>query len=175
MVMDICTKTAYMARIDALFLKDLAAKTHRGIRGRVEAGKSGGGIGYGYDVVKLHDAAGEPIRGERRINEAEAEIVRRILREYSSGMSPRAIARGLNADGITGPKGKRWSDTSIRGTPKRGTGIVNNELYAGRLVWNRQRFVKDPETGKRVSRINPPEDWIVTEIPELRIVKYVVP
>ena len=30
-----------------------------------------------------------------------------------------------------------------------GTGILNNELYVGRLIWNRQRFVKDPETGHR--------------------------
>ena len=37
-------------------------------------------------------------------------------------------------------------------------------------MWNRLRYVKNPETGKRVSRINPPEDWIVTEVPELRIV-----
>jgi len=37
-------------------------------------------------------------------------------------------------------------------------------------VWNRQRYVKDPATGKRVSRINPPEAWIVTEVPELRII-----
>ena len=29
--------------MNALFLKDLAAKTRRGLRGRVEAGKSGGG------------------------------------------------------------------------------------------------------------------------------------
>ena len=29
---------------------------------------------------------------------------------------------------------------------------------------------QEPETGKRVSRINPPEEWIVTEVPELRIV-----
>ena len=29
--------------MNALFLKDLTAKTHRGIRGRVEKGKSGGG------------------------------------------------------------------------------------------------------------------------------------
>ncbi len=42
--------------MNALFLKDLAAKTHRGIRGRVEKGKSGGGFGYGYDVVKRTDA-----------------------------------------------------------------------------------------------------------------------
>ena len=37
-------------------------------------------------------------------------------------------------------------------------------------MWNRLRYVKNPETGKRVSRINPPEDWIVAEVPDLRIV-----
>ena len=37
-------------------------------------------------------------------------------------------------------------------------------------MWNRLRYVKNPETRKRVSRINPPEDWIVAEVPELRIV-----
>ena len=34
--------------------------------------------------------------------------------------------------------------TAIYGNWRRGTGILNNQLYAGRLVWNRQRFVKDP-------------------------------
>jgi site-specific DNA recombinase len=66
------------ATMNALFLKDLADKMRRGLRGRIEAGKAGGGLCYGYDVVKRSDAAGEPVRGERRINEAEAEIVRRI-------------------------------------------------------------------------------------------------
>ena len=42
--------------MDALFLKDLADKTRRGLRGRVEAGKSGGGNSYGYDVVRRLDA-----------------------------------------------------------------------------------------------------------------------
>ena len=155
--------------MNALFLKDLAAKTHRGLRGRVEAGKSGGGICYGYDVVKLHDDAGERIRGEREIDEAEAEIVRRIFREFAAGTSPRAIARRLNEDGIPGASGKLWTDSVLRGHAKRGTGLLNNELYIGRLVWNRQRFMKNPETGKRVARLNPPEEWIVAEVPELRI------
>ena len=156
--------------MNALFLKDLAAKTHRGLRGRVEAGKSGGGICYGYDVVKLHDDAGERIRGEREINETQAEVVRRIFREFAAGTSPRAIARRLNEDDIPGASGKLWTDSVLRGHAKRGTGLLNNELYIGRLVWNRLRFMKNPDTGKRVSRINPPEEWIVTEVPELRIV-----
>ena len=45
----------------------------------------------------------------------------------------------------------------------------NNEIYIGQLVWNRLRHVKDPTTGKRVSRLNPREKWITTEVPELRI------
>ena len=45
--------------MNALFLKDLADKTRRGLRGRVEAGKSGGGNAYGYDVVRGY-------RSERR-------------------------------------------------------------------------------------------------------------
>jgi DNA invertase Pin-like site-specific DNA recombinase len=156
--------------MNALFLKDLAAKTHRGLRGRVEKGKAGGGLCYGYDVVKRIDSEGEPVRGERKINEAEAAIVRRIFGEFAVGKSPRAIATDLNRDGIPGPFGHTWGDTTIRGHACRGNGVVNNELYAGVLVWNRQRFIKDPNTGKRVSRPNPEAKWIRTEVPELRIV-----
>ena len=156
--------------MNALFLKDLAAKTHRGLQGRVEKGKAGGGLCYGYDVVKRTNGEGEPLRGERAINEAEARIVRRIFREFAAGRSPRAIAADLNHEGVPGPLGRAWGDTTIRGHVSRGTGILNNELYVGVLVWNRQRYVKDPSTGRRVSRPNPETEWIRTNVPELRIV-----
>jgi site-specific DNA recombinase len=156
--------------MNALFLKDLAAKTHRGIRGRVEKGKSGGGLCYGYDLVKHNDAEGEPIRGERTINTAEAEVIGRVFRDFAAGISPRAIARRFNDEGIPGPDGALWTDSTLRGHSARGTGLINNELYAGRLVWNRLRYIKDPTTGKRVSRLNPREKWITAEVPELRIV-----
>ena len=156
--------------MNALFLKDLAAKTHRGLRGRVEEGKSGGGLCYGYKVVKQLDARGDPIRGNREIDEAEANIIRRVFREFASGIGPRTIARTLNQEGIPGPSGKPWGDTTIRGHVKRGTGLINNELYIGRLIWNRLRYIKDPSTGKRVSRLNPEHEWLIREIPELRIV-----
>ncbi|MEH6775935.1 MAG: recombinase family protein [Cereibacter changlensis] len=63
-----------------------------------------------------------------------------------------------------------WSFSTISGNAKRGIGLLNNELYIGRLVWNRQRFIKDPATGKRQARLNPPEAWIIEEVPELRII-----
>lgn len=75
--------------MNALFLKDLAMKTHRGLRGRVEKGKSGGGLCYGYKVVKKLDGNGEPIRGDREIIPEEADTVRRIFREFASGKSPK--------------------------------------------------------------------------------------
>jgi hypothetical protein len=52
-----------------------------------------------------------------------------------------------------------------------GHGILNNELYVGRLVWNRLRYIKDPDTGKRVSRPNPASEWVATAVPELRILE----
>src|SRR5690348_17846733 len=78
--------------MNALFLKDLADKTRRGLRGRVEFGKSGGGNSYGYDVVKQFQANGEQIRGDRVINPAKAEVVRRIFRDYILGKSAKRIA-----------------------------------------------------------------------------------
>ena len=147
--------------MNALFLKDLAQKTRRGLEGRVRQGFSGGGNAFGYDVVRETDAHGEPIRGKRRINQAEAAIVRRIFEEFVQGRSPRAIAKTLNQEGVPGPKVRPWRDTTIRGHHTRRTGILRNDLYVGRLVWNKQHYVKDPWTGKRLARPNPEDQWIV--------------
>jgi site-specific DNA recombinase len=156
--------------MNALFLKDLANKTRRGLRGRVEAGKSGGDLCYGYEVAKQTDSAGELLCGGRRIVPEAAEIVRRIFRGFVSGVSPRRIAFGLNKDNVPGPDGSAWGYSTIRGHVSRGTGVLNNELYAGRIVWNRQRHIKDPSSDRRVSRPNPPGEWITADVPELRIV-----
>jgi hypothetical protein len=154
--------------MNALFLKDLADKTRRGLRGRVELGKSGGGLCYGYRVRRAtHDGVAT---GEREIVPAEAEVIRRIFRDYAAGLSPKALAKRLNAERCPGPGGTPWNPSTIHGNPARGSGILNNELYVGRLVWNRLRYVKNPDTGKRVSRANPPSAWVTTAVPELRIV-----
>jgi DNA invertase Pin-like site-specific DNA recombinase len=155
--------------MNALFLKDLADKTRRGQRGRVEMGKSGGGKCYGYDVVRQVDANGEPLRGDRTVNVIHADIIRRIFRDYAAGKSPKRIATELNAEGIPAPSGGDWGFSTINGNAKRGNGILNNEMYIGRLVWNRQRFLKDPDTGRRQARPNPEAERVIQDVPELRI------
>lgn len=94
----------------------------------------------------------------------------RIFAAFAAGQSPKAIAKDLNRDRILGLRGILWRDTAIRGHRQRGTGILNNELYLGRLIRKRLRYVKDPSTGKRVSRQNDPGRWITTEVPALRII-----
>src|SRR5512145_3267455 len=159
----------FKGTMNALFLKDLAEKTHRGLRGRIEDGKSAGGLCYGYRVVKALNA-GTVTTGEREIDPEQAAVVERIFRDFVAGVSPEAIVKALNREGIVGPFGGSWSPSTIHGNAKRGTGILNNELYVGRLVWNRLRYVKNPDTGKRVSRLNPEAEWMRKEVPELRIV-----
>jgi site-specific DNA recombinase len=154
--------------MNALFLKELAEKTRRGLRGRIELGKAGGGVSFGYRIVRRLEN-GVVSTGEREIVPDEAAIVRRIFNDYRAGASPKQIAKALNAEGVRGPRGALWSPSTIHGNPERGIGILHNGLYIGRLVWNRQRFLKDPDTGKRVARANPPSDWITKDVPELRI------
>jgi site-specific DNA recombinase len=97
-------------------------------------------------------------------------VVRRIFNEFANGRSPRRIALDLNRQQVPGPRGGEWGPSTINGNSARGTGILNNELYFGRLVWNRLQYVKDPRTGKRVSRFNDPQRVITQDVPELQIV-----
>lgn len=146
-----------------MYLADLAQKTKRGLRAVVADGRQAGGKSYGYDLI-----GGKA--GELSINEREASVVRRIFNEYSLGATPRQIAAGLNADKIPSPRGGNWNSSTINGSRQRKNGILQNQLYVGKIVWNRQRFIKDPSTGKRVSRPNPESEWITHDAPHLRII-----
>jgi site-specific DNA recombinase len=157
--------------MNAMYLQELADKTRRGLRGRIELGKAAAGISFGYRIVRKFEN-GVVSTGEREIAAEEAAIIRRIFKDYAAGQSPIHIAKALNAEGVRGPRSAAWSSSTIHGNPKRGIGILHNELYVGRMVWNRQRFLKDPDTGKRVTRFNPESEWVTSDVPHLRIVDH---
>ena len=72
-----------------MFLSDLRDKTRRGQLGRARQGKIPGGLAYGYQLGKPEAAAAKDIEpGDRRIDEAEAEVVRRIFREFAAVTAP---------------------------------------------------------------------------------------
>lgn len=76
----------------------------------------------GYIKTDRRDEEGKVIY---EINEEEAVIVRRIYREYLSGVTVTRICRGLEADGIPTKLGrKRWQPSVIKS-------ILTNEKYTG--------------------------------------------
>ena len=155
--------------MDASFRKKNASKVRRGQRAKVRAGQSPGGIAYGYRNASYMDGTGKFIRGIREIIPEQADILRRIFREYADGMSPITIAKRLNSEGVQGPRGP-WLASTIVGGRKRQTGILYNRIYIGQLVHNRSTKVEDPKTRKKLIRTVPESEWEIANVDELRII-----
>lgn len=89
-----------------------------GMRRRAERGEFNGRFPpYGYRRVN---------GGELLASASEAEVVRRIFREYAAGRSQQAIARGLNADGVPTQQGRQWYQGSVRA-------ILVNAVHIGKV------------------------------------------
>ncbi len=149
--------------VDSLYVKELAKKTHRGLEGAFLRGLHAGGRCYGYCNV--------PVEGGVRleIDERESAVVRRIFEMSAHGMSLKTIAATLNAEKVPPPRPRAtslhatWAPTAIRE-------MLRRDLYSGRVIWNRSRFIKVPGTNKRVARPRPRSEWRMSERPELRII-----
>jgi hypothetical protein len=148
--------------IDSQYVKELAKKTHRGLEGNVLRGFHAGGRCFGYRNVKTADG----VRLE--VNEAEATTVRRIFEMSANGYSLKAITKALNTEQLPPPRARvgrpraTWCPTAIRE-------MLRRELYVGRVVWNRSKFVKKPGSRKRLRRERPQSEWRMVDRPELRI------
>ena len=87
------------------------------IRKNFEEGKPWNGTMLGYRYRN----------GTLVVEPDEAEIVRRIFREYLAGKGVEAIANGLNVDGIPTRYGNHWCKASV-------SGILRNYAYTGNLL-----------------------------------------
>jgi DNA invertase Pin-like site-specific DNA recombinase len=150
--------------INEVYLDDLRHKTHRGLVGQLARGGHAGGGPYGYRSVLVEGVY------VLEVEAAQADVVRWIFARYGEGWSCQRIAADLNARGGRTRRGTTWSVSTLYGCPTKGSGVLNNELYIGRLVWNRSQWLKDPDTGKRTRFVRPREEWIIEDHPELRII-----
>ena len=152
-----------------LYIDDLRDKTLRGLEGRALAGFATGGPPYGYHTVPETDQFGRSVGSRIVIHAGEAEIVRRIFREYRDGGSLTTVARRLNREGIPSPRAgtrhKRmgWGSSTIRA-------ILRNERYTGIWRFKEKQWVKVPGTNKRLPRNRDHSEVITTERPDLRII-----
>ncbi len=158
-----------------LYLDDLREKTHRGLTGAFVRGLSAGGRLFGYRTVpvSVEERPGKHTRPARfEIEAGEAAIVDRIFRNYANGRSMKAIAYTLNLEGVPfpakgtkrGPARQGWALSTIHT-------MLRNEKYAGVWTWNKTRFLKDPDTGRRRPVPRPLAEWVVEERPDLRLIE----
>jgi site-specific DNA recombinase len=82
---------------------------------RARGSYNGGPRPYGYDFAE---------DGGLVINSTEANILRRLFREYLAGKSLRGIARDLNLESVRGPLGGTWSQGRVADR-------LDMPLYAG--------------------------------------------
>jgi site-specific DNA recombinase len=157
-----------MALVGRNQLESTAHAVRRGQELMIKEGRNTGGRAYGY---KLTPNAGELIIDDGdEASHGEANIVRRIYKYRLSGMTPRDIAGKLNVEGVPSPTGSKWNASTLNGSKSRKYGILRNSIYKGEPQWNRVRMVKNPSTGKRVSRVNKQEDIITSAQPHLAII-----
>jgi len=155
--------------MDSRMREDLAARVRRGHRGVATSGRSAGSVAFGYKRAPKLDERGELVRGLRDIDDDEADIVRRIFREFAAGRSAMAISQALNVDGVPPPRAGFWRASTLLGQGALGTGILRNRLYIGEMVYGRTMGIQSPTTRRQVVR--PASDPVsVGQVPELRII-----
>jgi hypothetical protein len=125
------------------------------------------GLAYGYKI-KLHD--GREVKGDRIIDQEIAPIIREIFEMYADGHSLSSMVEILNSREIPSPRGGEWQKTALIGSIKRYEGLLCNQLYRGRVIWNQKSKRINPETGGKNYFVNPESEWVITEREDLRIV-----
>lgn len=114
-----------------------------------------------HSALEMRARNGEATGGKAYEN---AEIVLEIFTRFAAGEAMKSIASDLNRRNIPSP-GATWKPRARpRGRWLISTlhALLRNERYAGRVVWNRSQWVKDPDTGRRLRRERPESEWIVT-------------
>ena len=120
---------AMIESLDEFYSANLGEEVTRGMR---ESASRGFCIStyapYGYRKVKVKDGSKE--RAKLEPQPPEAAVVSRTFQQVLQGYGLMEIVRGLNSEGIPGPRGKTWGKTSLYQ-------VLTNEAYAGTLVWGR--------------------------------------
>lgn len=129
------------------YSQNLALEVMKGMKESAYQARHLGGIPpLGYDIV--------PDTKKYVINEAEAEIVRKIFELYSDGVGYKQILGYLNGMGYLTKRGKPFGPNSLYT-------ILKNDKYAGVFVFNKKR--EKTLWGVRNPQLKPREEWIVVD------------
>lgn len=105
--------------------------SHIGMEKRAKAGRWGGGMMLGYQMVP--DEEDPRGGGKLVIVPAEAETVRDVFSLYMNGLGYKAIVNRLNAQGKIGKNGKAFTSNTV-------SGILTNAAYIGKTRFGDEYF-----------------------------------
>jgi len=136
-------------------------RVHLALDTLAKSGKPTGSKAYGYTSKQV-------------VIPEQAAIVKEIFRRIAAGETMKAVVCDLNSRRIRSPganwKGRATNRSDGRWVVPALNALLQNELYIGRVIWNRSQWVKDPETGRRTRRERPASEWIVDDRPKLALV-----
>jgi site-specific DNA recombinase len=151
---------------DELEREKARQRTYDALARKARAGHVTGGRVFGYDNVEVRTTDGRRSHVERRINDAEASVVRKIFELAIAGYGKKAIARTLNEDLAPAPRAQRgrpvaWAASSVHE-------VLRRDLYRGVIVWNASR--KRDAWGQKRQRARDASEVMRIDAPQLRIV-----
>jgi site-specific DNA recombinase len=148
---------------DELEREKARQRTYDAMSRKARAGHVTGGRVFGYDNVEIVGPDGQRSHVERRINDAEAAVVRQIFEWCAAGAGLTRITKRLNADGLRAQQGRptAWAPSSVRE-------VLLRPLYRGEIVWNQWR--KRDMWGRAQRSERPPGSWLHVPAPDLQIV-----
>lgn len=141
-----------------------AMRTLRGMEAKILKGLSAGDTCYGYysKATRMTKEGGRdvPRDYEILIDENESKVVQKIFKLFIKGHGRTAICRILNDEKIAWPgfssnppRGKGWAPATVHK-------ILTNRKYIGVWVWKQNRNVLNPQTGQKVQKMRPENEWV---------------
>lgn len=130
---------ALLEAMDEYYSINLAEEVVRGMSEKARRGGTLGKLAYGYRSEQ----------GRAVIDDDAAAVVRRIFRDFDTGVPVKRIAVELNECGIPTSKGLRWEGRTVEY-------ILRNPFYVGTTHWTPEKV-----KGKHAETIS--EQTIVTE------------
>ncbi len=146
-------------------LEAIRSRVREALRMRARSGRIAGGRCFGYRLERVADGPGRSYT-VAVIDEAQAEIVRRIFAWRCEGWGLKKITHELNTEGAPAPRAGRrgtgsWSPSCVRA-------MLQNQRYRGVYVHGKIKKVRRAGIVSRVAA--EPTEVITVDLPEWRIV-----
>lgn len=135
--------------------KTIRRRMQRGLMASIQEGNYVGSLPpYGYDIIRIN-------KKERTlVPNAQADIVKMIFNwAATERITTGVIAKRLTEMGIPTQTGRsEWNRSTVKD-------ILQNNLYTGKIRWNRRKVSKEMDDGKKIRRKRrlTPDDYLIVD------------